>query len=136
MRDRLKELIEELGISIREFTREAGISQGSINDVLNGRSESLSGKTLSAIRERYDVSPLWLLTGEGGMFIGEPPMPTDASPEERALLRMVRSNPELMRIFKGIGTGTTTFKQMVEAVEHLPEPKRKTALKLIQALEG
>lgn len=69
MPERLKQLIEALGLSQREFSREVGLSSGALSQLMAGRSTSLSGNALTAINRRFGVDINWLLTGEGEMFL-------------------------------------------------------------------
>lgn len=134
--ERFDELIHGLGLSYTEMAEELGVSDSRVRDIVKGRAKSIPPEIQVILIERYNVNLNWLITGRGEMFIDEPPMPAGATPAEQDLLRLVRRNPELMPIYRSIGEGTSTIKQMVTAIENLPEPKRKTALKLIQALEG
>jgi len=70
LRDRLKELLECLGVSQAEFAREVGLSKNQLGEVLAGRAKSISTPTAALIHERYGVSLEWLLVGKGDMFGG------------------------------------------------------------------
>lgn len=135
MRDRIKSLLDRLGVSQAEFVREVGLSKNQIGEILSGRAQSISTITAAKIHERYGVSLNWLLLGEGEMFVGEPPMPADATPEERNILRLLRDMPELRPIVLKFLRGSATLKETIAALESLPPAKQQTALRLIQALE-
>lgn len=40
-----------------------------ISDFLNGRFKTISSETIRQLYELYRVNPIWLLTGEGEMFL-------------------------------------------------------------------
>jgi transcriptional regulator with XRE-family HTH domain len=67
MRERLAELIKELGILKKDFADNIGVSTGNLADWLNGKTEP-SAKALSRIFETYRVNLNWLVAGNGPMF--------------------------------------------------------------------
>ncbi len=72
MRDRLKLLISETGLSQKEFSARINISSSAITQFIKGQSKGLNSDTLQSIIKVFKVDPLWLLTGEGEMFITSP----------------------------------------------------------------
>lgn len=68
---RVKAIIEEYGLSKSAFAKRIGMEQTTVNNQLLGKrgvSFDLARKTLSAFP---DISPGWLLTGEGEMLKSE-----------------------------------------------------------------
>src|SRR5688572_14883471 len=63
--DRIRDRLEELGLSARAASLKAGGSDGMIRNILIGVSENPRGDTLTKIAKVLEVSPEWLLTGEG-----------------------------------------------------------------------
>lgn len=77
MKERLRELIANLGISMREFSRRCNLSASYIRNV----TDNPSSKTLNNILAAFpQVNREWLLKGEGDMFI---------EPEESAIDEVV-----------------------------------------------
>lgn len=69
MKERLKEFIASMGMSVRAFEQSCGRPNGFVNN-LNG---SISVKTLGDISARYPrLNVRWLMTGEGDMLRREP----------------------------------------------------------------
>jgi len=68
MKERLAELIAELGILKKDFAESIGVSTGNLSDWLSGKTEP-SAKPLSRISEKYKVNLNWLVTGKGPMFL-------------------------------------------------------------------
>ncbi|KAA1289092.1 helix-turn-helix transcriptional regulator [Leptospira interrogans] len=65
--DRISLLIETLGISKKEFSVKAEISQAFLSQLISGQ-RTLSIETLSKISQLFRVNVHWLMTGEGEMF--------------------------------------------------------------------
>jgi len=68
-RERLKNIIESSGYSLRRFSSEIGITPGGLSGILSGRSKILSGMFLKVLEYRFNVNPVWLETGEGATYI-------------------------------------------------------------------
>lgn len=71
MGDRISLLIETLGISKKEFSVKAEISQAFLSQLISGQ-RALSIETLSKISQLFRVNVHWLITGEGEMFQPSP----------------------------------------------------------------
>jgi transcriptional regulator with XRE-family HTH domain len=67
MKDRLAELIGELGVLKKDFAQEIDVSTGNLSDWLAGKTEP-SAKALARIYEKYKVNLNWLVAGAGTMF--------------------------------------------------------------------
>jgi len=66
--ERIKKLIEALGLSQRKFAKELGISHATISEYISGNIKP-SSKVLKAIEEKFNVNPEWLREGKGEMFL-------------------------------------------------------------------
>lgn len=65
---RLSQIIEYKGTNVTQFERSIGASSGVIRKAIAQNSD-IQSKWLTAISENYpDISPLWILTGRGGML--------------------------------------------------------------------
>ena len=71
MRERLLHLLESLGLTKKIFAGRIGLSPSTISDYLNGRLKSISADAIAAIYKEFNVNPIWLLTGEGEMFLSD-----------------------------------------------------------------
>lgn len=60
---RLKEIRENYTLTIVAFAEALGIRQSSLSRIENGQAAP-SAKTLIAAYEKFQIDPLWLLTGE------------------------------------------------------------------------
>ena len=69
--DRLKKLIEILGINLKEFSARTGIPYRTLQAYLKGEIIP-GGENLQKIAAVFCVNLNWLLTGEGEMFIKKP----------------------------------------------------------------
>ncbi len=78
MRDRIKKIVDELNITQKVLSEAIGIKPSTLSDFLNGRFKTLSSDTIRNLLLKYNINPIWLLTGEGDMFLNltsRPPLP-------------------------------------------------------------
>ena len=68
MRERIKQIRKELGLTQQEFADKLGIKRGSIGNYELGRNEPVDS-VISLICDRFHVNESWLRTGEGTMFL-------------------------------------------------------------------
>lgn len=67
-KERIKQLIAELGLSKSEFERTCGLSNGYINSIRN----TIGAKGISQIISQFpQVNKSWLVFGEGNMFLDD-----------------------------------------------------------------
>lgn len=69
MRERIISIIDKLGLTQKKFAEQIGITAGGLTDFIKGRSKDLSSSTVANIVVKFSINPMWLLTGEGDMFI-------------------------------------------------------------------
>jgi transcriptional regulator with XRE-family HTH domain len=69
MKERLKDLMDVLGVNKSTLASDMGLTPSAITDFFKGRSLNLSSSSLGKIAEKYHVNLNWLLTGEGEMFL-------------------------------------------------------------------
>lgn len=65
IKDRINSYIKETGISVRQFEKTAGLSNGAVSKMGNSTRRSILDRILTAYPE---ISQTWLLTGEGDML--------------------------------------------------------------------
>ncbi|MFZ7230534.1 helix-turn-helix domain-containing protein [Avibacterium avium] len=93
--DRLKQILEVKGMSIREFSKLTGISYRSAMNYLNeGRDPNVEG--LVKIHKALGISITWLLTGKGAMFQSAT-KESDMSNQEEKLIADYRLMPENLK---------------------------------------
>lgn len=68
MGQRVREVLTTLGMKQRHAAQKIGFRPGYMNDVLQGRTKP-SLVFLSKLRVLYNVSPLWVMHGEGPVFL-------------------------------------------------------------------
>lgn len=76
MKERLANLRQVLGLNKSQFASTLNVSYGNVGDWERGRAKP-GADALAAIVKTFNVSALWLLTGEGEMF---PPSEPDHKP--------------------------------------------------------
>lgn len=62
--DRLKELLDDTGLSVTKFATKANVNQSNLSAILN-RKRKLGSNVLIKIAETFEVNPRWLLSGDG-----------------------------------------------------------------------
>lgn len=90
---RLRSVIDDRGMSIKEASEVVGIPYRTLQNYLLGEREP-NAKAMAAIRTHLGISLDWLLTGEGSKFRGAAPESLDmqtVTQQEEAILALYRS---------------------------------------------
>lgn len=66
--ERVKEIRKTLGLTLEKFGERIGVTRGSMSNIENGNRNLTEQMTKSICRE-FSVDYMWLITGEGEMFI-------------------------------------------------------------------
>lgn len=132
MKDRIYQLMKQLGLSQQDFAKETGIAISSLSGIFNGRTKP-TGNTISAIHHRFpEVSISWLMFDEGPMYVGETVV--EPSPEETKSLPNAQSTPTLDSpdLFSSLPNNSqpaaipTPVQPIVrETIKYLDKPQRK-----------
>lgn len=82
LRDRLREALARSGMSRREVSRKAGLSESVLGAFLRGDfgRKGFNVSTLEEIASALDVSPGWLAFGEAAAGSTKPASPADPAP--------------------------------------------------------
>ncbi len=67
--ERLKIFLKEINKTQHEFASDVGLTQGTVSDIIRGKTSGLSLSAVKLCKYLYNANPAWLLTGEGEMFI-------------------------------------------------------------------
>ena len=136
MKDRLKQLRKELGLTQQEFSDQIGIKRNTFSQYENGRNEPIDA-VIKLICGKFNVNEDWLRTGDGEMFVqvsraDELQRLIDASLSEesgefkrRIATAIMRLTPEQLRIC------TDWIKEtfnLVDAPAADPEPRRELTI--------
>ncbi|AOP35820.1 transcriptional regulator [Leptospira tipperaryensis] len=101
--ERLKKLIETLGLSQAEFARSVELKPAFISDLINERAKSFSQDSLLRLRMEHSVNPLWLIAGEGEMLISDAEMKSDRETDRyRTILRKIRARPQIEELLENL----------------------------------
>jgi len=122
VRDRLKILISETGLSQKEFAERINISSSAITQFIKGQSKGLNSDTIQSIISVYNINPTWLLTGEGEMF-SSPPDAKDGKISYTAITDI--SDITKTKWFKNL------TKEQREIITHLASVKDRGILKKV-----
>lgn len=88
---RLREYRKSKELTVAEFAKIIGVSQGTLSDIENEKTWP-SAETLVAVVRHTDISPVWLVVGSGAMIKG---------PEEKA-------RPQVEPVFKRLMSALNT----------------------------
>ena len=95
--ERLKQYIDFKGISVAAFERSIGMANASFGKSLKKQGAIGTDKLENILRIYPDISPAWLLKGEGNMILtGEVSQPTQ-EPAPTYLLNMVNEKDLTIR---------------------------------------
>lgn len=67
MNERVKEIRDNLGLTLQAFAEPLGITKGALSNIEKGRNK-VTDQLIKSICNIYNVNENWLRTGEGSMF--------------------------------------------------------------------
>lgn len=81
LKERLKDFIKSQSITIKDFERSLGMSNGYVNSISKG----LGDEYMTRLIEKYPTLNIpWLLTGEGDMLIGDASITNNGTSQQTA----------------------------------------------------
>lgn len=69
MKDRIKQIMEAVGLSQQDFAKELGISAASLSSIFTGRTNPTNNHVMAIHRVFPQINVNWLLFGEGDMIM-------------------------------------------------------------------
>lgn len=97
--NRIENLCKENNISITAMCKEAGISRGSMTDLKQGRSKTLSSEAIAKISKLFSVSTDYLLNGNDNIMVEAHNEPIYLDDETRDIIDELRTRPEMKILF-------------------------------------
>ncbi|MBM9578221.1 helix-turn-helix transcriptional regulator [Leptospira sp. 201903070] len=115
---RFSEFFKTVGLTQEEFAKRIRVARSNISSWKNG-THGISGSALKAMEHEFKLNSLWLLSGEGKMFLSE----KEISNEEQAKLAwkaVIKSqrNPKLRKLLDLLND-TTLADDQIEALEKI-----------------
>lgn len=92
--DRIKQFIDHKGIAVSAFERSIGMSNASFGKSLKNGGAIGTDKLENFLKIYPEVSPVWLLTGEGEMLKQNEIDPESAEPILKQLLKKITEQAE------------------------------------------
>ena len=130
VKERLKEFIKAEGISEREFCRRVGVGSAYIQSIR----KSIMPDTLQQITIQFPrLNPLWLLLGEGEMFIPETKpkaKATEIRPSEMLAKLLDEAKDEKARLLSIIESQQRIMESQQRTIENLTELSKKANARL------
>jgi len=133
MRERIIKIIKTFNLTQKEFAKNIGITSAGLNDYLKGRANDISSNKIKNIILKYNINPIWLLTGEGKMFLPgkrEEPQATGNDNGFSVVDGTVSEHPELDILPKIAHTGwwkslTETEREIIMLMAGLKDSETK-----------
>ena len=117
VKERLKQFIDTLNISEREFCRRIGVSSSYVMSI----KKSIQPDKMQAISIHFpELNPLWLLLGQGEMLLsdgkkeGEQRQNTGGLPSSELLAKLLEANSEKARLLSIIESQQRTIESLTE----------------------
>ena len=117
VKERLKQFIDTLNISEREFCRRIGVSSSYVMSI----KKSIQPDKMQAISIHFpELNPLWLLLGQGEMLLsdgkkeGEQRQNTGGLPSSELLAKLLEANNEKARLLSIIESQQRTIESLTE----------------------
>ena len=126
--ERLKFLLKELNLTQAQFAEDVGVKQGTISDIIRGKTAGLSVTMAKLCQYIYNVNPTWLLTGEGEMFLGtgrDRQAGLEGSRRDRIIAALGAEAEEAINDFieyRAVRAGVDTSLIKEAQKDYLPEP--------------
>ncbi|MDY4042203.1 MAG: helix-turn-helix transcriptional regulator [Marinifilaceae bacterium] len=92
MQVRLKQIIEQKGLTAERFANMIGANASTISHILNGRNKPGFDIIYNIIKAFPDINIGWLITGEGNMYISPDSSSVLPPVEERTLFDIPMTN--------------------------------------------
>lgn len=122
MNERLKSIRVQLGLSRKAFAEDIGINERSLVNYESGE-RTIPTNVVTALYEKLNINPVWLLTGQGDMrYIAAP---AHLNQEEKELLDLARSSPEVIPLLKRALAARSAFAAAVEELQQVPLSDKK-----------
>lgn len=131
--ERFKIMLNESGLTQREFAAALGITENYISLLINDKKEKISETLALLIQEKYGYSAEWVLTGKGDKFVNTrnsfikqrtiATVKSLSDQEIKAVMAFINSMEDLREIFKATYEETTSTRERVaEKVEEYQVP--------------
>ncbi len=127
MKDRIYHLMKQKGMSQKEFAKELCVAEGTLSSIYTGRTKA-SNNIVNAIHEFFpDVNILWLMYGEGEMYVdknpleGEIPFPESTTSKEEGLPIFSVQHPSSQEAVMSAPIAPA----VQEVIKYVEKPQRK-----------
>ena len=112
MHTRISQILKDQGLKQADFAKKIGISAAFASELCNGV-KSPSDRTIGDICQAFNVSEVWLRTGQGSMY------------------NQLSSDAEFALIMESIGQQDPTVVHILKAYWHLSDAEKAAVRKLV-----
>lgn len=95
MKDRIKQIQDSTGMTQSDFAHHIGLSPAALSSIYGGRTNPTL-KTVECIQSKFpDINLIWLINGEGNMFLTDKKLSDDPTKDEQPTLNFAepQKNP-------------------------------------------
>lgn len=85
MKERIRQIMNAMGLSQQEFAQRLGISTASISSIFNGRTNPTNNHVMAIHRVFPQIRIEWLMFGEGDMYVSDTAAPDGEAPTDGAV---------------------------------------------------
>lgn len=138
---RLNELLFRLDLNQSQFAESVGVSSTAISKIINNKSKPGYDLTESILANHPKVNREWLMSGKGGMFLGEESKTTENSVTSNApelwqeLKTQMEARIKELEIFKFLYCQEKGIPNFLDVSEVPPVPFVKKRMQVISNLE-
>lgn len=100
--ERIKELSDKGMISMYTISKETGISQSTLSRLINGKTESISRRSLKILADYFHVGLEWLISGEGSPYLDSTTERTKLSARTRIIQYVTSKDIPIKEFAKSI----------------------------------
>ena len=84
MRERIRQVMDSMGLSQQEFAQKLGMSPASLSNIFNGRSNPTNNHVQAIHRAFPNINTNWLMFGEGTMLNDDAKKSSDSAMPDSA----------------------------------------------------
>lgn len=132
--ERIKELSDKGMVSMYTISKETGISQSTLSRLINGKTESISRRSLKILADYFHVGLEWLISGEGSPYLDSTTERTKLSARMRIIQYVTSKDIPIKEFAKSIKSSIEYWNDSVNDYT-IPIHAINKALKSLPELE-
>lgn len=125
--ERIKEIVDELGLTLEAFGKPIGVSKSSVSFWIDGRTKDLKMDHLFGIEDHFGICARWIAIGEGPKYAGRvAEAPPPYSPTTKAICDIIETlDEEAKRAIHDDVQKEKQIRELKSQLKELQEQQRK-----------